>query len=98
MKSLFQWVICKENIIRWENKSKILKIYWNTLHKNNGIVLCQLYEKYCEQKLENLNKIDIIVVLNCDICGKKKSNFIKNQEASGLLSKLGIWTPLSNIH
>ena len=29
-------------------------------------------------------------VSDCVIYGKKKSRFIKNQEASGLLSKLGI--------
>ena len=34
---------------------------------------------------------------NCTICGKKKSRFIKNQEASKLLSKLGIRTPLNNV-
>ena len=31
------------------------------------------------------------------ICGSKKSRFIKNQEAKGLLSKLGIKTTLSKI-
>ena len=31
----------------------------------------------------------------CAICGSKKSRFIKNQEAKGLLSNLGIRTPLS---
>ena len=31
------------------------------------------------------------------ICGSKKSRFIKNQEAEGLLSKLGIRTPLSKV-
>ena len=30
-------------------------------------------------------------------CGSKKSKFIKKQEASGLLSKSGIKTPLSKI-
>ena len=29
----------------------------------------------------------------CVICG----TFIKNQEAKGLLSNLGIWTPLSKV-
>ena len=33
----------------------------------------------------------------CAICGSKKSRFIKNQEAKGLLSKLGIKTPLSKV-
>ena len=30
-------------------------------------------------------------------CGSKKSKFIKNQEAKGLLSNLGIGTPLSKV-
>ena len=28
----------------------------------------------------------LMLVSNCDICSKKKSMFIKNQEATGLLS------------
>ena len=31
------------------------------------------------------------------ICGSKKSKFIKKQKAKGLISKLGIKTPLSKI-
>ena len=33
----------------------------------------------------------------CSDCGNKKSRFIKKQEAKGLLSNLGIKTPLSEI-
>ena len=33
----------------------------------------------------------------CGICGDKKSKFIKEQEAKGLLSNLGIKTHLSKI-
>ena len=33
----------------------------------------------------------------CAMCGSKKSKFIKKQEAKGLLSNLGIRTPLSKI-
>ena len=33
----------------------------------------------------------------CIMCGNKKSRFMKKQEAKGLLSKLGIKTPLSKI-
>ena len=32
------------------------------------------------------------VLLNCAVCGSKKSKFIRKQEASGLLSSLGIRT------
>ena len=31
------------------------------------------------------------------LCGSKRSRFIKNQEAKGLLSNLGIKTPLSKV-
>ena len=33
----------------------------------------------------------------CTLCGIKKSRFVKEQEAKGLFSNLGIKTPLSNI-
>ena len=33
----------------------------------------------------------------CSVCGIKKSRFVKEQEANGLLSNLGIKTPLSKI-
>ena len=39
----------------------------------------------------------VMILSKCAICGSKKSRFIKNQEAKGLLSKLGIKTPLSKI-
>ena len=34
---------------------------------------------------------------NCAICGSKKSRFVKEQQAKGLLSNLGIKTPLSKV-
>ena len=33
----------------------------------------------------------------CSICGNKKSRFVKEQEAKGISSSLGIRTPLSKI-
>ena len=33
----------------------------------------------------------------CSVCGSKKSKFMQEQEADGLLSNLGIRTPLSKI-
>ena len=33
----------------------------------------------------------------CSVCGIKKSRFFKEQEAKGLLSNLGIKTPLNKI-
>ena len=34
---------------------------------------------------------------NCAICGSKKSRFIKEHQAMGLLSNLGIKTPLNKV-
>ena len=38
-----------------------------------------------------------MVLSKCAICGSRKSRFIKNQEGKGLLSNLGIKTPLSKV-
>ena len=38
-----------------------------------------------------------MLLSRCAVCDSKKSKFIKEQEASGLLSNLGIKTPLSKI-
>ena len=39
----------------------------------------------------------IMLLSKFSVCGSKKSKFIKEQEASKLLSSLGIKTPLSKI-
>ena len=38
-----------------------------------------------------------MLLSKCAVCDSKRSKFIKEQEASGLLSSLGIKTPLSKI-
>ena len=38
-----------------------------------------------------------MILSKCAICGAKKSKFFKEQEAKGLLTNLGIRTPLSKI-
>ena len=38
-----------------------------------------------------------MILSKCAICGSQKSKFNKKQEAKGLLSNLGISTPLSKI-
>ena len=41
--------------------------------------------------------LSVMKLSKCAICGSKKSRFIKNQKAKGLLSNLGIRTPLSKV-
>ena len=38
-----------------------------------------------------------MILSKCAICSSKKSRFIKHQEAKGLLSNLGLRTPLSKV-
>ena len=38
-----------------------------------------------------------MILSRCEICNSEKSKFINQQEVKGLLSKLGIKTPLSKI-
>ena len=58
----------------------------------------------CRKDTENINprvsktsNSRTMVLSKCAICGSKKSRFIKNQEAKGLLNNLGIRTPLSKV-
>ena len=39
----------------------------------------------------------LIMQSKCSVCGTKKSRFVKEQDAKGLLSNLGSKTPLSKI-
>ena len=49
------------------------------------------------QKVPRTKNGRIILLSKCAVCDSKKFKFIKEQEASGLLSSLGINTPLSKI-
>ena len=58
----------------------------------------------CRKNTENLNSKSfktkngrLIMQSKCSDCRIKKSRFVKEQEAKGLLSNLGIKTPLSKI-
>ena len=54
---------------------------------------------YCLKCRKNTKskKGRIMLVSKCAVCNSKKSKFIKQQEASGLLSSLEIRAPLSQI-
>ena len=58
----------------------------------------------CRKNAENTNLNIVksknnrsIIRSNCAICGSKKSIFIKEQQAKGLLSNLGLKTLLSKV-
>ena len=55
---------------------------------------CKKIQKSIDPKISSTSNGKAILS-KCAICGSKKSRFIKNQEAKGLLINLGIRTPLS---
>ena len=63
-----------------------------------------LYCLRCKKNTENINSRvsktsnnKTTLLAKYAICGRKKSRFIREQEASGLLSSLVLKTPLSKI-
>ena len=64
----------------------------------------KIYYVKCRKDTENIETAMIktknnklIMQSKCTVCGIKKSGFVKDQEAKGLLSNLGFNTPLSKI-
>ena len=58
----------------------------------------------CRKDTENINPKVLktsngrtMILSKCEICSSKKSRFIKSQETKGLLSNLGVKTPLSKV-
>ena len=58
---------------------------------------CKKYTENIDPKVSSTSNNRVMILSKCAICGSEKSKFIKQQEAKGLLSKLGIKTPLSKI-
>ena len=53
--------------------------------------------EFIDLKVSATSNGKTMILSKCAICGSKKSKFIKKKEAKGLLSNLGIRTPLSKI-
>ena len=61
-------------------------------------IYCVKYKKDTENidpKMVRTKNNRLIMQSKCPVCGIKKSRFVKEQEAKGLLSNLGIQTSLS---
>ena len=48
-------------------------------------------------QVSKTNNGKIMILSKCAVCGRKKSRFIKKQEASGILSNVSLKTPLNKI-
>ena len=58
---------------------------------------CRKNTENINQKVSNTSNGRTMVLSQCALCGRKKSRFIKNQEAKGLLRNLGVRTSLSKV-
>ena len=59
---------------------------------------CKKNTESIDPKVSKTSNNKTIILSKCVVCGSKKSKFIKEQQAKGLLSNLGIKTPLNKIH
>ena len=55
------------------------------------------YTENTNPKIVRNRQNRLMIQSNCVNCGSKKSRFIEEQQAMGILSNLGIKTPLSKV-
>ena len=58
---------------------------------------CKKYTKTTNPQVSSTSNGKLMIISKCAISNSKKSKFIKKQDAKGILSNLGIKTPLSKI-
>ena len=58
---------------------------------------CRKYTKSINPKIVRNRQNRSMIPSNCAVCDSKKSRFIKEHQAMGLLSNLGIKTPLNQV-
>ena len=67
------------------------------MKKETYCLICKKYTENNSSKIVRNKQNRLMIQSNCAICGNKKSRFIKEQQAMGILSNLGIKTPLSKV-
>ena len=67
------------------------------MKKETYCLVCKKYTENTNQEIVRNRQNRLMIQSNCLICGSKKSRFIKEQKALGILSNLGIRTPLSQV-
>ena len=67
------------------------------MKKETYCLVCRYYTKNNNPKIVGKRQNRLMIQSNCGTCGSKKSRFIKEQQAMGILSNLGIKNPLSKV-
>ena len=64
---------------------------------NTCCLKCKKNTGNTDSKMFKTKSNRLFMQSKCSVCGTKKSRFVRKQDAEGLLSNLGIKTPLSKI-
>ena len=67
------------------------------MKKETYCLVCKKHTKSINPKIVRKRQNRLMIQSNCAICSIKKSRFIKEQQAMGILSNLGIKTPLRKV-
>ena len=67
------------------------------MEKETYCLACGKYTKSINPKIVRTRQNRSMIQSNCAVCGSKKSRFIKEHQATGLLSNLGVKIPLSKV-
>ena len=67
------------------------------MKKETYCLACRKHTKNNNPKIVRNRQNRLIILSNCATYDSKKSRFIKEQKAMGILSNLGIKTPLSKV-
>ena len=67
------------------------------MKKETYCFACRKYTKNNNPKIVRVRQNRLMIQSNCATCDSKKSRFIKEQQAMGILSNFGIKTPLSKV-
>ena len=67
------------------------------MKKETYCLACREYTKNNNPKIVRNKQNRLMIQSSCATCSSKKSRFIKEQQAMGILSNLGIKAPLSKV-
>ena len=67
------------------------------MKKETYCLACRKYTKHNNPIIGRNRQNRLMIQSNCANCDSKKSRFIKEQQAMGISSNLGIKTPLSKV-
>ena len=65
------------------------------MKKETYCLACRKYTKNNKPKILRNRQNMLMIQSNCATCGSKKSRFIKEEQTMGILSNLGIKTPIT---